>query len=138
MTHVIGDAAFVGDTLFMPDSGTARADFPGGDAKVLFDSIHRILSLPETTRIYTCHDYQPDGRELMYQSTVKDQKASNIHLKGNVSKQDYVAMRKSRDAMLAMPKLLIPSIQVNMKAGILPKKSKSNNTIYLKVPINRL
>jgi glyoxylase-like metal-dependent hydrolase (beta-lactamase superfamily II) len=138
MTHVIGDAAFVGDTLFMPDSGTARADFPGGDAKALYNSIQRILSLPDNTRVYTCHDYQPGGRELMYQTTVADQKANNIHLKSGMSEQGYVVMRNERDATLAMPELIIPSIQVNMRAGSLPEKSSSNDTVYLKVPINRL
>ena len=138
MTHVIGDAAFVGDTLFMPDSGTARADFPGGDAQLLYRSIQRILSLPGTTRIFTCHDYQPDGRELKCESTVDEQKKTNIHLRDNTPEQDYVAMRKSRDATLPMPKLIIPSIQVNMRAGALPEKSARNDTAYLKVPINRL
>jgi glyoxylase-like metal-dependent hydrolase (beta-lactamase superfamily II) len=138
MTHVIGDAAFVGDTLFMPDSGTARADFPGGDAQLLYRSIQRILSLPGTTRLFTCHDYQPDGRELKCESTVDEQKKTNIHLRDNTPEQDYVAMRKSRDATLPMPKLIIPSIQVNMRAGALPEKSARNDTAYLKVPINRL
>ena len=138
MTHVIGDVAFVGDTLFMPDSGTARADFPGGDAQRLYHSIQRILSLPEHTKLYTCHDYQPGGRALEYQSTVAEQKASNIHLKDEASEQDYVAMRTNRDSTLSMPKLIIPSIQVNMRAGYLPDKSARNNTVYLKLPINRL
>ncbi|TDF38618.1 MBL fold metallo-hydrolase [Alteromonadaceae bacterium M269] len=138
MTHVVGDAAFVGDTLFMPDSGTARADFPGGDAKTLYASIQSILSLPNEMRLFTCHDYQPGGRELQYQSSVAEQKQQNIHLKDDVSEARYVELRKSRDATLNMPNLIIPSIQVNMRAGHLPKKSEENDTAYLKVPINRL
>ena len=138
MTHVMGDAAFVGDTLFMPDSGTARVDFPGGDAKILFNSIHLILSLPANNRIFVCHDYQPQGRELKWQTSVEQQRKENIHIKEGISEQEYVQMRTARDATLGMPRLIIPSLQVNMNAGNLPEASSQNETVYLKVPINRL
>lgn len=137
MTHLIGDAAFVGDTLFMPDGGTARADFPGGDARVLFRSIKRLLSLPAETRLFMCHDYQPDGREVEYETTVAAEKAHNIHVHDGVNEDDFVAMREARDATLDMPVLILPSLQVNMRAGHFPP-AEDNNMIYLKVPINAL
>lgn len=137
MTHVIGNSAFVGDTIFMPDSGSARADFPGGDARTLYRSIHRLLSLPEDVVLYMCHDYAPNGRELKHVSTVGEQRRQNIHVADAISEDEYVKMRETRDATLAMPKLIIPSIQVNMKAGHLPEP-ESNGQRYLKVPINGL
>ncbi len=137
MTHVLGDAAFVGDTLFMPDAGTARADFPGGDARTLYRSIMRVLSLPDDVRIFMCHDYQPGGRELEFQTTVGEQKASNIHVGAGKSEDDFVKMREERDATLDMPRLILPSLQVNMRAGHLPP-SEDNGTVYLKVPLNVL
>jgi glyoxylase-like metal-dependent hydrolase (beta-lactamase superfamily II) len=133
MTHLIGDAAFVGDTVFMPDSGTARADFPGGDAAILYHSIERILRLPDDTRVFLCHDYPDDNRELEYQTTVKIERESDIHLRG--SEEDYVAMREKRDSTLEVPHLILPSIQVNMRAGDLPP-AEDNGTSYLKLPIN--
>ena len=135
MTHVIGDAAFVGDTLFMPDAGTARADFPGGDAATLYDSINKILNLPDSTRIFMCHDYCPNGRELEYVSTVAAQKKHNIHVKEGISKSTFVEMRQLRDKTLDVPRLILPSLQVNMHAGRLPKV-ESNGTAYLKIPLN--
>lgn len=137
MTHVIGNSAFVGDTIFMPDSGSARADFPGGDARILYRSIQRLLSLPEDMVLYMCHDYGPNGRELQHTTTVGDQRRNNIHVAANITEDAYVEMRSKRDATLAMPKLIIPSIQVNMKAGHLPR-SEDNGQAYLKVPINGL
>ena len=137
MTHVIGNSAFVGDTIFMPDSGSARADFPGGDARILFRSIHRLLSLPEDVVLYMCHDYAPNGRELRHVSTVGEQRRENVHVADAITEEQYVKMREARDATLAMPKLIIPSIQVNMKAGHLPEP-ESNGQRYLKVPINGL
>lgn len=135
MTHVIGDAAFVGDTVFMPDSGTARADFPGGNAATLFQSIEKILALPEDTRVFLCHDYGVDGRELEYQTTIKAERESNIHVHSGVAKQDYVNMREERDKGLDVPHLILPSLQVNMRAGGLPDP-ESNGLAYLKLPIN--
>ncbi len=137
MAHLIGDAVFVGDTLFMPDGGTARADFPGGDAKTLYESIQRILSLPDDTRMYICHDYCPDGRELEYQTTVSDQKKSNIHVHDGISAKDFVEMREARDKTLDMPRLIFPSLQTNMRAGHFPEPD-TNQTVYLKVPISGL
>lgn len=137
MVHLIGDACFVGDTIFMPDGGTARADFPGGDARTLYQSIKKILSMPEETRLFMCHDYQPNGRELEYQTTVAQQKASNIHVHEGISENDFVAMREARDATLGMPKLIYPSLQTNMRAGHFPK-ADTNETVYLKVPISGL
>lgn len=137
MTHVIGDAAFVGDTLFMPDGGTARADFPGGDAALLYRSIRRILSLPAKTRLFMCHDYAPGGRDVRFETTVEAERAENIHVHDGVSEAEFVAMRTARDATLSMPRLIVPSIQVNMKAGALPEQ-QSNGTRYLKVPLNIL
>ena len=134
MTHLIGGSAFVGDTLFMPDGGTARADFPGGDARVLYQSIWRILKLPEETRLYMCHDYQPNGRELQYMTTVAEQRTQNIHVMEGVSEEEFVNMREQRDRTLGMPKLIIPSLQTNMRAGRFPEP-ENNETVYLKVPV---
>ena len=137
MVHLIGDACFVGDTIFMPDGGTARADFPGGDARTLYRSIRKILSLPAQTRLFMCHDYQPNGRELEYQTTVAEQKASNIHVHDGITEDDFVAMREARDATLGMPRLIYPSLQTNMRAGHFPA-AETNETVYLKVPISGL
>jgi len=137
MTHVIGDAAFVGDTLFMPDGGSARADFPGGDARTLYRSIKRVLSLPGTMRLFMCHDYGPNGREIHWETTVAEQRAHNIHVKDGIDEDAFVAAREARDRTLAMPKLIIPSLQVNMKAGELPAPDASGKR-FLKVPINGL
>lgn len=135
MTHVMGDAAFVGDTLFMPDAGTARADFPGGDAETLFDSTRKILSLPDPTRIFMCHDYCPEGRELTYLTTVGEERAHNIHVKDGTTKSEFVAMRTARDRTLGMPRLILPSLQVNMRGGHFPNP-EDNGTIYLKIPVD--
>ena len=138
LTYVIGDAAFVGDTLFMPDFGTARCDFPGGSADVLYDSIQRILALPEDTRIFVGHDYKAPGRDAYaWETTVGAQKALNLHVGAGKPKEDFVAMRQARDATLAMPRLIIPSLQVNMRAGHMPEP-EDNGTSYLKVPLNGL
>ena len=136
MTHIMGDAAFVGDTLFMPDGGSARADFPGGDAGQLWDSIQRVLSLPEETRLFMCHDYGPNGRDIRWETTVGEERAHNIHIAGK-SREEFVALRTARDATLAMPKLIIPSLQVNMRGGDLPEPDESGKR-FLKVPINGL
>ncbi len=137
-TYLIDDAAFVGDTLFMPDYGTARADFPGGDARVLYRSIQKILSLPAATRIFVWHDYLPEGRDRpAWETSVAEQAASNIHLRGDVSEDDYVAMREARDATLDAPKLILPSLQVNIRAGALPPE-EDDGQAYLKLPVNRL
>jgi len=134
LTYVIGDAAFVGDTLFMPDFGTARCDFPGGSAATMWDSVQKILSLPSNTRIFVGHDYKAPGREdYAWESTVGEQKAKNVHI-ANRTKQDFVETREARDATLAMPKLIIPSIQVNMRAGRMPR-AEDNGKVYLKVPV---
>jgi glyoxylase-like metal-dependent hydrolase (beta-lactamase superfamily II) len=135
-TYVVGDAAFVGDTLFMPDGGTARADFPGGDAATLYRSIRRILDLPPETRLFVCHDYQPGGREPRWETTVAEQRERNIHLAGK-GEDEFVALRTARDRTLGTPTLLIPSIQVNIRAGDLPPP-EANGVSYLKVPLNRL
>ncbi len=137
MTHVIGDAAFVGDTLFMPDGGSARADFPGGDARTLYQSSKRVLSLPDQTRLFMCHDNGPNGRDIQWETTVADERAHNIHLKDGVSEDEFVKMREARDATLGMPKLIIPSLQVNMRAGQLPPKDEGGK-VFLKVPVNTL
>ena len=134
MAHQIGDAVFVGDTLFMPDGGTARADFPGGDARLLYQSIQRILALPDATRIFVCHDYMPGGRELQWETTVAEQKQLNIHLADGVSEDEFVAMREARDATLNMPRLIMPSIQVNMRAGHMPP-AEDNGEVYIKIPV---
>ncbi|WP_370213076.1 MBL fold metallo-hydrolase [Roseovarius sp.] len=136
MTHVIGNAAFVGDTLFMPDGGSARADFPGGDAGVLYDSIMRVLSLEDETRLFMCHDYGPGGREVQYQTTVREERENNIHVGQGVSREAFVKMREDRDKTLSMPKLIIPSLQVNMRAGDVPRDKDGN--MVLKVPVNKL
>ena len=137
MTHIMGDACFVGDTLFMPDGGSARADFPGGDAKTLYQSIQRILSFPDELRLFMCHDYMPNGRDVEYQTTIKQQRENNIHVHQGVSESDFVSMREKRDATLGMPKLILPSLQVNMRAGHLPK-ADTNDVVYLKLPLNLL
>jgi glyoxylase-like metal-dependent hydrolase (beta-lactamase superfamily II) len=138
LTYVIGDAAFVGDTLFMPDFGTARCDFPGGSAEVMFDSVQRILALPDDTRIFVGHDYKAPGREVYaWESTVGAQKALNVHVGAGRSRADFVALRQKRDATLAMPRLIVPSLQVNMRAGQMPEP-EDNGLSYLKVPINGL
>lgn len=137
MTHVIGDAAFVGDTLFMPDGGSGRADFPGGDARTLYRSIKRVLSLPRATRLFMCHDYAPNGREIRWETTIAEQRLHNIHVKDGMTEDDFVAIREARDKALAMPKLIIPALQVNMKAGELPAPDNSGRR-FLKVPINGL
>ena len=136
MVHVVGDAAFVGDTLFMPDGGTARADFPGGDARLLYQSIQKILMLPDETRIFVCHDYGPGGRAVEWQTDVGTQKQCNIHLAGK-TEDEFVAMREERDATLGMPRLILPSIQVNMRAGHMPPEEDNGET-YLKIPVNGL
>jgi glyoxylase-like metal-dependent hydrolase (beta-lactamase superfamily II) len=137
MTHVIGDAAFVGDTLFMPDGGSARADFPGGDARTLFRSMRRILELPPETRLFMCHDYGPNGREIRWESTVADERAHNIHVRDGMTEDDFVAMREARDKTLGMPRLILPSLQVNMRAGALPP-AEPNGRVFLKLPVNAL
>jgi glyoxylase-like metal-dependent hydrolase (beta-lactamase superfamily II) len=137
MTHVMGDAAFVGDTLFMPDGGSARADFPGGDAGVLYDSIQKVLSLPDETRLFMCHDYGPNGRDIQWETTVGEEKAHNIHVGGGKTKEEFVKFRTERDAQLDMPRLIIPSLQVNMRAGELPPADESGQR-FLKVPVNKL
>ena len=136
-TYVVGDAAFVGDTLFMPDGGTARADFPGGDAATLYRSIRRILDLPPETRLFVCHDYQPGGREPRWETTVAEQRERNIHVGGGKDEEEFVAMRAARDRTLSTPTLLVPSIQINIRAGEMPPP-EDNGTAYIKVPINRL
>jgi glyoxylase-like metal-dependent hydrolase (beta-lactamase superfamily II) len=136
MTHVIGDAAFVGDTLFMPDGGSARADFPGGDAGELYDSIQKILALPDAMRLFICHDYGPNGRDIAWETTVGDEKANNIHVGGGKTREEFVKFRTERDAQLAMPRLIIPSLQVNMRAGNVPTDADGRK--MLKVPVDGL
>lgn len=138
MTFVIGDCAFVGDTLFMPDFGTARCDFPGGSSELLFQSIQRILSLPDETRVFVGHDYKAPGRDqFAWETTVAEEKASNVHIGGDASKERFIAMRDARDATLSKPKLIIPSLQVNMRAGNMPEPD-ADGDVYLKVPLNKL
>ena len=138
MAYVIGDAVFTGDTLFMPDYGTARADFPGGDARQLYWSIHRPLSLPDKTRLFLCHDYKAAGRDsYVWETTVEAQRTGNVHVHEGVSEDEFVAMRIQRDATLSMPKLVLPSVQVNMRGGHLPKPEE-NGTRYLKIPLNTI
>jgi glyoxylase-like metal-dependent hydrolase (beta-lactamase superfamily II) len=137
MTHVIGNAAFVGDTLFMPDGGSARADFPGGDAGTLYDSIQKVLALPDEMRLFMCHDYGPNGRDIAWETSVADEKQHNIHVGAGTSREEFVKIRTERDAQLDMPKLIIPSLQVNMRAGALPPKDDDGNR-FLKVPVNTL
>ena len=138
VTYVIGDAAFIGDTMFMPDFGTARADFPGGDASALYRSIRRILSLPPETRLYMCHDYKAPGRDAFaWETTVAEQRENNVHIGGDVDEAAFVKMRTERDRCLGMPKLLLPSVQVNMRAGELPPPEE-DGVSYLKLPVNKV
>ena len=136
MVHVMGNAAFTGDTIFMPDGGSARADFPGGDAGELYDSIQKVLTLPDDMRLYMCHDYGPNGRDIAWETTVADEKAHNVHVGGDAGREAFVKLRSERDATLAMPKLIIPSLQVNMRAGEVPKDVDGRPV--LKVPLNQL
>ena len=138
LSYLIGDAVFVGDTLFMPDYGTARCDFPGGDSATLYQSVQKLLALPDETRMYLCHDYLPEGRShYVHETTVGEQRRRNIHIHEGVSEADFVALRDARDATLSAPKLLIPSVQVNIRAGHLPEP-EDNGQVYLKVPVNLL
>lgn len=136
MTHVIGDVAFVGDTLFMPDGGSARADFPGGDAGTLYDSIQKVLALPDSMRLFMCHDYGPNGRDIQWETTVGAEKEHNIHVGRGATRDEFIAFRTERDATLAMPRLIIPSLQVNMRAGEIP--TDASGRPMLKVPVNGL
>ncbi|WP_292286505.1 MBL fold metallo-hydrolase [Marivita sp.] len=136
MVHVMGDAAFVGDTLFMPDGGSARCDFPGGSAEDLYESIMKVLALPDETRLFMCHDYGPNGRDIAWETTVGEEKEHNIHVGRGKTKEDFITFRTERDATLAMPKLIIPSLQVNMRAGEVPTDQDGNP--MLKVPVNTL
>ncbi len=137
VSYVTGDAAFIGDTLFMPDSGTARADFPGGDARLLYRSLRRILALPPATRLFLCHDYKAPGRaEYCWETTVQAERAGNIHVRDGVTEDDFVALRMARDATLGMPRLILPSVQVNMRAGVLPPP-EADGKRYLKIPIDQ-
>ena len=137
MAYLIEDSVFVGDTLFMPDVGTARADFPGGEAATLYRSIRRLLDLPPRTRMYVCHDYPPQGREARWETTVGEQRAKNIHVRDGITEEGFVAMRKARDATLEVPTLILPSIQVNVRAGQMPP-ADDNGVAYLRIPINAL
>ena len=136
MVHVVGNVAFVGDTLFMPDGGSARADFPGGDAATLYYSIQKLLTLPDEMRLFMCHDYAPNGREIAWETTVAEEKAHNIHVGAGKTREDFIKFRTERDASLAMPRLIIPSLQVNMRAGDVPKDNDGN--MMLKIPVNKL
>ena len=135
MTYVLGDAAFVGDTLFMPDFGTARCDFPGGDAATLYQSIQRILELPADTRLFVCHDYMPDGRDLAFETSIASERAENIHVRDGIDEAAFVEMREARDKTLGMPNLILPSLQVNMRAGHVPPP-ESGDRLFLKLPLN--
>ena len=138
MTYVIGDAAFVGDTLFMPDYGTARCDFPGGDARTLYQSIQKLFALPGDTRVFMCHDYKAPGREeFLYETTIAAEREHNVHVHAGISEDQFVAMRTARDATLSMPTLILPSVQINMRGGELPEP-ESNGTRYLKIPLDVL
>lgn len=138
MTYLIGDAGFVGDTLFMPDYGTARCDFPGGDAHTLFQSIRKLFALPDATRLFMCHDYKAPGRDdYLFETTVAEQRAHNVHVHEGINESDFVAMRSARDATLGMPTLILPSVQVNMRGGQLPP-AEDNGTRYLKIPLDQL
>lgn len=137
VTYLAGNAAFVGDTLFMPDVGTARCDFPGGDAGQLYDSISKLLALPEGTRLHMCHDYPPNNRELRFVCTVADQKSNNIHVGGGRGKAEFVSLRQKRDATLSVPRLILPSLQVNIRAGHLPG-AEQNGVVYLKIPLDQM
>lgn len=135
MSWQVEDAVFVGDTLFMPDYGTARCDFPGGSADQLYDSIQRIYALPDSTRLFMCHDYQPGGRDLRFVTTVAEQKQSNVQLRQGTTKQEFLKLRTARDAKLDMPALILPAIQINIRAGEFPNR-EANGTAYLKIPLN--
>lgn len=135
LTFVIGDAAFVGDTLFMPDYGSARCDFPGGDAGMLFDSVQKLHALPSETRLYLCHDYPPHGRQPVAMVKAGDSRRNNVHLRDGIDREDFIRMRNTRDATLAMPRLILPAIQVNIRGGQLPQPA-DNGTVYLKIPVN--
>ncbi len=135
MAYQVGDVVFVGDTLFMPDVGSARCDFPGGDAQTLYASVQKILSLPPQTRLFICHDYPPNGRAVQFETTVAEQRAANIHLKDGIGEADFVRMRSTRDATLAMPVLMLPAVQINIRAGQLPPV-EANGVAYLKIPLN--
>ena len=138
MSHLIGDALFVGDTIFMPDFGTARCDFPGGDAGTLYESVQKLFALPDETRMFLCHDYKAPGRDYYHwESTVGEEKAKNIHVREGTSKEEFIKMRTERDATLAMPKLILPSVQINMRAGNMPEP-EDNGQRYMKLPINAL
>lgn len=138
LTYLIGDAAFVGDTLFMPDYGTARCDFPGGDARTLYRSIQKLFALPDSTRVFLCHDYKASGRETFFHETsIGAERAHNIHIHAGIDEEEFVTMRTARDATLALPALILPSVQVNMRGGELPP-AESNGTRYLKIPLDRL
>jgi glyoxylase-like metal-dependent hydrolase (beta-lactamase superfamily II) len=137
LAYLVDGAVFVGDTLFMPDVGTARADFPGGDAHTLYRSIRRLLDLPADTRVFVCHDYPPKGREVQWETTVAEQRAANIHVRDGISEDEFVAMRTARDATLEVPMLILPSIQVNVRAGQLPPADE-NGVAYLRIPLNAL
>jgi glyoxylase-like metal-dependent hydrolase (beta-lactamase superfamily II) len=138
LTYLVGDAAFVGDTLFMPDFGTARVDFPGGDAATLYRSIQRIFELPADTRLFMCHDYKAPGRDqFAWETTVAEQRASNVHIHEGVSEQEYIEFRIKKDATLGVPKLILPSIQVNIRAGHMPP-ADNNGKVYLKLPVDVL
>jgi glyoxylase-like metal-dependent hydrolase (beta-lactamase superfamily II) len=135
--YLVGDALFTGDSLFMPDGGTARCDFPGGDAATLYRSIRRLFALPDDTRVFVCHDYGPGGREVACETTIGEQKRANIHVRDGVSEAEFVAMREKRDATLAMPALILPAVQVNIRAGALPE-AEDNGVRYLKLPVDRI
>ena len=137
VAYKVGDAVFVGDTLFMPDVGTARCDFPGGDAHTLYRSVRKLLSLPSDTRLFMCHDYPPNGRPVAFECTVADQRARNIHVNDSVSEDQFVQMRTKRDATLDMPVLILPAVQINIRAGQLPP-AESNGVSYVKIPLNAL
>ena len=137
VAYQVGDAVFVGDTLFMPDVGTARCDFPGGDARMLYASVHKLLSLPPETRLFMCHDYPPNNRPVAFETTVAEQRAKNIHVNDGISEAQFVEMRTKRDATLEMPVLILPAVQINIRAGKLPPE-ESNGTAYVKIPINTL
>jgi glyoxylase-like metal-dependent hydrolase (beta-lactamase superfamily II) len=137
VAYQIGDAVFVGDTMFMPDVGTARCDFPGGDAKVLYQSVRKLLSLPNETRLFMCHDYPPTDRAICFETTVAEQREKNIHVHDGVTEAEFVAMRSKRDATLEMPVLILPSVQVNIRAGEMPP-AEANGVVYLKIPMNLL
>lgn len=137
VAYQVGDAVFVGDTLFMPDVGTARCDFPGGDAKTLYASTRKLLSLPPETRLFMCHDYPPSQREIAFETTVAEQRAKNVHVHDGISEAQFVEMRTQRDATLEMPVLILPAVQINIRAGEMPPK-EANGTAYLKIPINAL